>query len=160
MKQKLNRTNFPASGNCIKSSSPGYNLMVVTDTFKQTRKMYQCLSDLSSHNTVHKYVTTETSASSSFSEEQFWQSWGAGKCFTFWSSLQLKKLSLIRITEIQIFQVAGYVKYVLSTQEISNCFTSYRTCLIPPSDDSVSKPWRGNSSFLLDVSQYLVLMNW
>lgn len=83
MKRKLNRTNFPVSGSCTKSSSPGYNLIVITYILKHTRKMDQCLSDLSSHNMVHRSVTTETSASSNFREEQFWQSRTAGKRFTF-----------------------------------------------------------------------------
>lgn len=74
MKLNLNRRNLPVSGSCTKTRSPGYNLMVITDTFKHTRKMYQCLNDLSSHNMLQRSVTTGTSASSSFREEQFWQS--------------------------------------------------------------------------------------
>lgn len=160
MKLKLNRRNFPVSGSCTKSSSPYYNLIMITDTFKPTRKMYQCLSDLSSHNMVHRSVTTGTSASSSFREDQFWQSWAAGKCFTFWSSLQLRKLSLVRIAEIQFFSVAGCVKYISRTQSPSNCFANCSLCLIPPSDDSVPKPLCEHSSFLLDVLEYVVFMNW
>lgn len=151
MRLQLNRRNFPVSGSCKKSSSPGYNLIVITDIFKHTRKMYQCLSDLSSHNMVHRSVTTGTSASSSFREEQFWHSWVAGKCLTFWSSLQLRKLSLVRITEIQFFSVAGYVKYISSTQNPSNFFTNCSLCLTPLSDDRVSKHLCEHSSFLLDV---------
>lgn len=160
MELKLNRRSFPVSGSCTKSSSPYYNLIMITDTFKPTRKMYQCLSDLSSHNMVHRSVTTGTSASSSFREEQFWQSWAAGKCFTFWSSLQLRKLSLVRIAEIQFFSVAGCVKYISRTQSPSNCFANCSLCLIPPSDDSVPKPLCEHSSFLLDVLEYVVFMNW
>lgn len=160
MKLKLNRRNFPVSGSCTKSSSPCYNLIVITDTFKPSRKMYQCLSDLSSHNMLYRSVTTGTSASSSFREEQFWQSWAAGKCFTFWSSLQLRKLSLVRIAEIQFFSVAGCVKYISRTQSPSNCFANCSLCLIPPSDDSVPKPLCEHSSFLLDVLEYVVFMNW
>lgn len=160
MKQKLNGTNFPVSGNCTKSSSPGYNLIVITDIFKHTRKMFQCLSDLSSHNMVHRSVTTGTSASSSFKEDWFWQSRTAGNCFTFWGSLQLRKLSIVRITEIKFFEVASCVKYILRTQKTSNSFTDCRTWLILPSGDSVSKPLSGNSSFLLDVTEYVVLTNW
>lgn len=56
MKQKVNRTNCPGSGSYPKSGSPGYNLIVISDTFKHTRKMYRCLSDLSSHNMLHRSV--------------------------------------------------------------------------------------------------------
>lgn len=56
MKQKLNRTNFPVSGSYTKSGSPGYSVIVISDIFKHTRKMYQCLSDLSSHNMLHRSV--------------------------------------------------------------------------------------------------------
>lgn len=99
MKLKLNRRNFPVSGSCTKSSSPGYNLMVITDTFKHTRKMHQCLSDLSSHNMLHRSDTTATSASSSFREEQFWQSWAswaAGSASPFEAPFSWENFPLLR----------------------------------------------------------------
>lgn len=160
MKLKLNRRNFPVFGSCTKSSLPGHNLIVITDTFKHTRKMYQCLSDLSSHNTVHRSVTTGTSASSSFTEEQLWQSRAAGKGFAFWSSLQLRKLSLVRITEIQLFLSDRLCFMYFKDTNPRHCFANCSLWLIPPSDDSDFKPLFEHSSFLLDVLDYVVLMNW